>query len=697
MRPTLARFSVALALVLLPVAAAAQTQPRSCRTAQARSGAASAAAPSVHGWDARNMDRRVSPCTDFYQYADGGWLARNPIPPAYSSWGIARQMQAANEAILRGILERAAAEHNAPSGSVDQKLGDFYASCMNAAAIEAEGIQPLLPEFHRIDVLSSLSGVVTEAARLQETGGDVLFQFGSEQDEKNSSQEIAVAAQGGLGLPDRDYYTKTDPRSRELRRQYVVHVTRMFELLGDAPARAAEEAATVMSIETKLAEASMTELEQRDPQAIYHKMAVSQLESLTPNLAWQAYFGESGMSGLENLNVRQPKFFQALNAELQSVPLPAWKTYLRWHLIHAAAPALSSKFVNEDFDFYSRILTGAKQLQPRWKRCVRAADGELGFALGQKYVEKQFPPSAKSAALLMVQNLMIALREDIQTLPWMAPSTKQAALAKLDKMGIKIGYPDRWRDYSAYRVARGPYVLNLFGGEAFEFRRELAKIGKPLDRTEWGMTPPTINAYYDPLMNEIVFPAGILQPPLFDFQADDAVNYGSMGAIIGHEMTHGFDDEGSQFDAAGNLKNWWTPDDLKNFKARAECVAEQFDGYVAIDNIHENGHLELGESIADLGGLVIAYKAFQKTPEAKSSRKIGGFTPDQRFFLAYARSWENNNRPELTRLQVNTDPHPLPRLRAIGPLSNMPAFAQAFGCHAGDAMVRPPAEVCRIW
>jgi predicted metalloendopeptidase len=643
------------------------------------------------------MDRSVSPCSDFYQYADGGWLAKNPIPADYPSWGASEKMQSDTQVVLRQILERAAAEQNPATGSVDQKIGDFYASCMNTKAIENEGIEPLASELMRIDAIGSLADLEAEVGRLQAMGVNVLFEFGSEQDAKNSTEQIAAAAQGGLGLPDRDYYTKTDAQSRALRRQYADHVGRMLELAGDSPAKAATEAKTVLAIEGQLAQASMTRLEQRNPDAIYHKMDLRQLQALTPEFSWPAYFREIGIAGIGTVNVRQPKFFQALGGSLKAIPLPEWKTYLRWQFIHRAAPALPAKFVAENFRFYGRILTGAKQLRPRWMRCVQATDEELGFALGQKYVAEKFPPAAKTAALAMVRNLTSALREDMQTLPWMSPATRQAATAKLNKLGIKVGYPDRWRDYSAYHVSRGPYVENRFRGEEFDFHRDLAKIGKPVDRTEWAMTPPTINAYYDPEMNEIVFPAGILQPPFFDAQADDALNYGGIGAVIGHEMTHGFDDEGRKFDADGNLKNWWTPEDLKNFQARAECVATQFDGYVVAGNLHENGHLELGESIADLGGLTIAYRAFEKTPEANSQRKLDGYTPDQRFFLSYARTWEENVRPELVQLELNVDPHPLPRFRTIGPLSDLPAFAKAFGCHAGDPMERPAGEACHIW
>lgn len=656
-----------------------------------------ALAPVIHGLDVASMDTTCQPCQDFYHYANGEWLKKNPIPPAYPSWGRFNELAERNREELRQILEEAAADRNAPPGSNEQKIGDFYASCMDERQIEAAGIRPLEPEFERIEKLRSLADLVDEIAHLQSEGVGVLFNFGSTQDEKNSSQVIGGAEQGGLGLPDRDYYTRTDDKSKELRAKYLQHVAKMFELLGDGAGRAQAEASTVMNIETKLAEASMTRIERRDPVKTYHKMSRDQLKALTPAFGWVRYFHDLGFPNIQTVDVAQPKFFEEMNQELTTVPLADWKVYLRWHLIHATAPALSSAFVNENFEFYGRTLEGTKELLPRWKRCVAATDRQLGFALGRAYVKKYFPPEAKARALEMVHNLMDALRDDIQHLSWMGPATKKQALAKLDAFQLKIGYPDKWRDYSAFHVDRGPYVLNTLRGDAYENNYELAKIGKPVDRTEWQMTPPTVNAYYDPQMNEIVFPAGILQPPFFDAQRDDAMNYGGMGAVIGHEMTHGFDDEGRQFDARGNLRDWWTPEDAKNFQRRAECVEKQFDAYVVEDHLHENGKLVLGESIADLGGLKIAYRALEKSLQGKPRPRLDGFTPEQRFFLAFAQVWASNDRPQYERLQVSIDEHPIDRFRAIAAPSNMPAFAQAFGCHAGDAMVRPASERCEIW
>jgi len=650
----------------------------------------------VHGINPAYMNTKVSVCVDFNQYANGGWAASHPIPPEFPSYGTFRQLLDRSDDALHQILEAAAGKTNSPAGSDEQKIGDFYASCMDTEQVERQGAKPLQPEFDRIAKIHDLASLREEVAHLQGYGANVLFRFSSQQDRKDSTQVIAAASQGGMGLPDRDYYFRDDEKYQKIRDAYVKHIAAMLALLGDDASQAAAEAQTVMGIETKLAQSAMGRIELRDPDATYHKMGMEELGSLTPNLAWPAYFTELGYPKIDQVNVGQPKFFITFNDLLASVPLDGWKTYLRFHLLSAAAPALSDNFVQEDFNFHSRTLQGTEKMLPRWKRCVEATDRRLGFALGKQYVQKQFPPEARARADKMVHFLIEALRQDIQTLPWMGPETKKAALAKLDAFTPKIGYPDKWRDYSAYQVDRGPYVENVLRGDVFEFHRSLNKIGKPVDRTEWGMTPSTVNAYYSSSMNEIVFPAGILQPPFFDPKADDAANYGGIGAVIGHEMTHGFDDQGRKFDAHGNRTDWWTAEDLKNFQERATCVEKQFNGYVAIDDIHEKGKLVLGESIADLGGLTIAYKAYQKSLEGKPRpAEIDGFTPEQRFFLSFAQIWAGNDRPEFIRLQVNTNPHPLHNFRAIGAPSNMPAFQQAFGCKAGDPMVRE--ERCTIW
>ena len=651
-----------------------------------------------HGFDPANLDRSCAPCKDFNQFANGGWMAKNPIPAAYPSWGVGNEVSERNRDILHQILEDAAKNTAAARGSIEQKVGDYYASCMDTTAIDNAGIKPLQPEFDRIEEIADVAGLEAEIVRLQSAGVDAFFQVGSTQDFENSSEVTGGVDQGGLGLPDRDYYTRDDAKSKEQRDEYVKHVAKMFELMGDPVATAAGEAQTVMEIETQLAKSSQTNVERREPKNLYHRMPQSGLKTLAPTFPWDSYFSAVGLAGKGDVNVTAPDFFKTLGQMVSAHPISNWKTYLRWHLVNAAAPALSQPFVDENFHFNGTILTGTKEILPRWKRCVRSTDHSLGEALGQMYVKKAFPPEAKTRALAMVNNLEAALADDLRHLPWMSETTRQQALRKLQAITNKIGYPDKWRDYSTLEIARGPYVENVLRADTFEFHRDLNKVGKPVDRSEWGMTPPTVNAYYNPQLNEIVFPAGILQPPYFDFQADDAFNYGAMGAIIGHEITHGFDDEGSQFDAQGNMKNWWTPEDEKNFEARGACIAKQFGDFVVEDNLKENGKLVEGESIADLGGLVIAYAAYQKSLVGKARpQDIDGFTPDQRFFLGYARSWAENMRPEYARTLTNVDPHPLPKFRVLGPLSNFPAFAKAFDCKSGDAMVRPPSDRCEIW
>jgi putative endopeptidase len=660
-------------------------------------GSSQNSAAEAHGVDLTILDKTCKPCEDFYNYANGEWLKKNPVPAAYPSWGRFNELAERNREQLHGILDSAAANWKAPSGSNEQKIGDFYASCMDEKQINAAGANPLNPEFGRIAAVSNVADLQAEVARLQSEGVGALFQFGSTQDMKDSTRVIGGADQGGLGLPDRDYYTKTDDKSKQVREQYREHVTKMFALVVGDSAKAAAEANTVLDLETKLAEASLTNVERRDPDKTYHKMSRTELRTLTPNWSWDTYFQQIGYTNIDAVDVSAPKFFETMSRELKQVPVSDWKIYLRWHLVNSAAPWLSQPFVDEDFNFKGRVLQGTTELLPRWKRCVSATDHQLGEALGQIYVEKYFPPRAKARAQEMVGRLIDALHDDLQTLSWMGPATRQQALAKLSTFTRKIGYPDKWRDYSAYRVDRTSYAGNQMRGAEFAFKRDLNKIGKPVDRNEWGMTPPTVNAYYDAEMNEIVFPAGILQPPFFDPDADDASNFGGMGAVIGHEMTHGFDDQGRKFDAQGNLRDWWTPEDQKNFNERAQCVKTQFESYKVQDNLHENGDLVLGESIADLGGLNIAYRALQKELATKRPPAIGGFTPEQRFFLAYTQIWAASDRPEFERLMLNTNPHPLARLRAIAAPSNMPAFSQAFGCKDGDAMVRAAAMRCQIW
>src|SRR5579864_7660418 len=580
-----------------------------------RAGQGTAGSPKTaetHGVELTILDKTCKPCDDFFNFANGEWLKKNPIPAAYPSWGRFNELAERNREELRGILESAAADSKAPSGSNEQKIGDFYASCMDEKQINAAGAKPLDPEFGRIAGINNAAGLQSEVAHLQRIGVGALFQFGSTQDMKDSTRVIGGADQGGLGLPDRDYYTKTDDKSKQIREQYQEHIAKMFGLVGDDAAKSAVEAKTILDLETRLAEASLTNVERRDPEKTYHKMSRPELQTLTPNWSWDAYFQQIGYSTIDSVDVSAPKFFETISREMKEIPVGDWQIYLRWHLLNSAAPWLSQPFVDEDFNFKGRVLQGTKELLPRWKRCVSATDRELGEALGQIYVEKYFPPRAKARAEEIVGHLVDALRDDLQTLSWMGPATRQQALAKLSKFTRKIGYPDKWRDYTAYRVDRTSYASNQMRGGEFAFQRDLNKIGKPVDRAEWQMTPPTVNAYYDAEMNEIVFPAGILQPPFFDPDADDASNYGGMGAVIGHEMTHGFDDQGRKFDAEGNLRDWWTAEDQKNFNERAQCVKTQLESYKVQDNLHENGDLVLGESIADLGGLNIAFRALEK-------------------------------------------------------------------------------------
>ncbi len=651
-----------------------------------------------HGFDLANLDRSVQPCDDFFHFVDGGWIKSNPIPAQYPSWSVPSKLAEDNREKLHQILEAAAKDANAPAGSVQQKIGDFYSSCMNEAQIEKAGVQPLQGEFDRIEKVSSVAELEAEIARLHGIGVRALFDFGGQPDIKNSSQVIAFASQGGLGLPDRDYYLRTDPKSQQTRDAYIEHVQKMLELIGDDDAKAAAGTKTVIDIETKLAKASMTRVETRDADKTYHKLNLSELAALTPHFSWTSYFGQIGFPSIESVDVEQPDFFKEVDADLTATPLADWKVYLRWNLINTSAEALSAKFVDEDFNFYEKTLTGTKEQLPRWQRCVRATDQHLGEALGQIYVQKYFPAEAKAHALEMVRNLIAALRADLATLDWMSEDTRRQAIAKLDAYQLKIGYPDVWRDYSKYQVDRGVYIDVVQRGEAFAQDYRLSRIGKPVDRKRWNMTPPTVNAYYSPTMNEIVFPAGILQPPIYDPNRDEALNYGGIGAVIGHEMTHGFDDQGAKFDAQGNLHNWWTAVDLKNFQERGDCVAKQFDGFVVEAGLHENGKLVEGESIADFGGLLISYAAFEKYLEVHGRPGlIDGFTAEQRFFLAWGQMWAGSIRPEYARLIVNTNPHPLGQFRAIAPLTNMPAFAEAFHCTEGNRMVRPESERCKIW
>ncbi|HBB89057.1 MAG TPA: M13 family peptidase [Blastocatellia bacterium] len=654
-------------------------------------------AGNLPGFDIGNMDTSVSACANFFQYANGGWTAKNQIPAAFSRWGRFEVLDEQNIGVLHGILDGLLAKKSLKTGTNEQKIADYYRSCMDEPGIEGQGVQPIQPELDRIAAINDVAGLQAQIARFHAYRIPAVFGFGGAQDFKNSTAVIAQAVQGGLGLPDRDYYTKDDQKSRQTREEYAKHVATMFELLGDSPDRAAAEAKTVLSIETKLAENSTTRVQRRDPEANYHPMNRTELSALTPHFDWRNYFDGVGLPTIDKINVGQPDFFKAADKLLTAISLDDWKSYLRWHLLNSTAGTLSAKFVQEDFNFSGKYLQGTKEMQPRWRRCIVSTDRALGEALGQLYIQKTFTPAARARAQDMVKNLVEALRSDLTTLSWMSDDTRKKAISKLDAFIRKIGYPDKWRSYEALQVSKGPFYNNTISARQFEVKRNLGKIGKPVDKTEWGMSPPTVNAYYNPSINEIVFPAGILQPPFYDPKADDAFNYGGIGVVIGHEMTHGFDDTGARFDADGNLAMWWTPDDFKKFKDRTDCVVKQFDGYEVEPGLNQNGKLVVGESVADLGGLAVAYAAYQKSLNGKPGKVIAGFTPEQRFFLGYAQIWAQNIRPEAARLRVATDPHPLGRFRVNGPLSNMELFATAFQCKASDPMVRPADKRCQIW
>jgi len=643
--------------------------------------------------DVSSMDTSVDPCSDFFTYSCGTWIRKNPIPPDQTSWSVYSKLEDDNKVILREILESAAAAPTPDRDAVKQKIGDYYAACMDEKAIDAAAIKPLQPILDRIQQLQSKQDIANVAGSMVSSGA--LFRFRSDQDYKDSTQVIAELDQGGLGLPDRDYYLKTDAKSVELRKAYEAHLQKMFELLGDKPDAAVAQAQTVMRIETALAKGSLTRVERRDPQKLYHKMTTHQLGALSPLFQWKTYFAKVGLSPVEALNVETPEFFKTLNTELQNEDLANWKTYLRWHLVNANAPFLSSDFVNADFEFYGKTLQGAQELEPRWKRCVGYVDNDLGEALGQVYVEQTFSPEAKQRAQKMVKEIEDAMAQDINSLSWMTPATKQQAVEKLHTVANKIGYPDKWRDYSTLTIARDDEMGNVLRAREFEFHRQLAKIGAPVDRGEWQMTPPTVNAYYDPQMNDINFPAGTLQPPLFDANSDAAPNFGDTGGTIGHELTHGFDDEGRQFDAHGNLRDWWTPEDAKAFERRASCISDQYSQYVIVDDIKINGKLTLGEDVADLGGLILAYMAWQEDAKGQALEPIEGFTPEQRFFIAYGQSWCASTRDETKRLRATIDPHSPDKYRANGVVSNMSEFQQAFHCKTGAPMVRE--NRCRVW
>jgi putative endopeptidase len=653
----------------------------------------------LHGIDVNDMDRKASPCQNFYDFANGNWRANNPIPPSMVMWSRRWAAGESTKDVLRGILEDAAA-HSATAApkSTERLIGDYYTACMNEKEIDAQGVKALHRELDLIQSIQTVADLQKAITRLNEEALFAPFAFGSVQDPHHPQFVIADAAAAGLGLPERDYYFKDDDKSKETRQKYVEHVATMFVLAGSDKAAAAASAQVVMRMETALARASLTNVELRDPYATDHKMKLDDLQKLTPDFNWPEYFKTGNLDPSVAINVDQPKFMQEVQRQLKETSLADWKTYLTWQLLDTAAPSLSTPFVQEDFAFNQQYLQGATEMKPRWKRCVEATDTNLGEALGKVYVEKKFSPEAKARMQEMVKNILLALHDDILTVTWMSDATKQKALEKLSTFNPKVGYPDKWKDYSSVEITQGSYWNDVVEARRFAVRDDARLIGKPVDRLRWGMTTPTSNAYYNPLLNEIVFPAGILLPPMFDVNATDAVNYGGIGPVIGHEISHGFDDQGAQYDSTGELKSWWTPADYKEFQSRGQCVVDQFSSYTVEGGLHENGKLVLGESIGDLGGVKLAYLAFEKSMEGKPRPPDqDGFTPEQQFFISWGQSRGDEIRPDAQRQFVLTNPHPISKYRVIGPLSNLPEFCKAFGCKDGDAMVRSAQLRCSVW
>jgi putative endopeptidase len=657
------------------------------------------ALPYTPSLDVSAMDKSIDPCVDLYTYSCGSWQKKNPIPPDQTSWSVYAKLYQDNLTFLRGMLEQAE-QGGSSRDAVTQKIGDFYGACMDESAVEKRGISSIQGELDAIAQLKSAKEITPLVAHLQMTStgySKIMFSAGSSQDPDNSEQVIADVDQGGLGMPDRDYYTKDDAKSKETRERYLQHMQKVFELSGDNPAAAKKNAETVMRIETALAKASLTRVDRRDPHKLVHKMKVADLTKLAPNFDWTGYYREMHYPEFAILNVDAPEFMKELNRLLTAESVNNWKVYLRFHLVDAASPYLSSSFVNENFEFYRKYLRGATEQQPRWKRCVEYVDYDLGEALGQVYVAKVFSPELKASTLDMVKRIEDAMGQRIRALDWMSPETKQQALIKLAGIRNKIGYPDKWRDYSSVRIDVNDFAGNAERAHEFETKRDINKIGKPVDHGEWDISAQTVDAYYNDQMNDINFPAGVLQPPLYDPKTDDAPNYGNTGGTIGHELTHGFDDEGSQFDAKGNLKDWWTKEDRVKFDARTKCVDDQYSSYVAVEDVHVNGKLTLGENVADLGGEILAYMAWKDANKDKHLEPVDGLTPEQRFFVGFAQ-WDcANERPEDLRVRAVTDPHSPARYRINGVVVNMLEFKEAFSCKDGQPMVKPDKDVCRVW
>jgi putative endopeptidase len=651
-----------------------------------------------HGFDLTGMDRTVNACDNFYRFAVGQWRDTHPLPAQYSRFGRFEELSERNRELLHTILEEDAAKATtAPMASAEQKVGDFYASCMNEAAIEKAGISPIQQELDRINAVTDRTSLLAEVTRLHDMGFAPLFRVGGQNDFKNSKMIIASVGTGQLGLPDRDYYLRDDERFKNTRGQYVDHVAKMFALTGENPDQARVDAERVLQLESKLAQAQMSRVEMRIPENRYHMMPVSQLASTAPAVDWNAYLAALGVNQ-QNVNVVEPKYLETVNRLLGDVSLDDLKTYLRWNVINSASSSLSKPFEEEEFDFNGRILSGQQQQQERWKRCVRSTDSNLGQLLGQEYVRRNFTPQAKAKMNQLIDNLVSALRDDIPTLSWMGPETKQAALGKLNAFQRKIGYPDKWRDYSALSITRDSYAENVRAARRFAYHYNLARIGKPDDPNEWGgFTPPTVNASYNPPRNDITFPAGILQPPFYDPNADDAYNYGGIGTVIGHEMTHGFDDQGAKFDSEGNLRNWWTDEDLKNFQSRTGCISNEYSEFNVAPGININGKLVTGEATADLGGATLALRAYEKSLQGKKRENIDGFTPEQRFFLGFAQVWGENMAAQAQTRAALTDPHAQGPFRVNGTVQNMPEFQKAFNCSEVSKMVREASKRCAIW
>jgi putative endopeptidase len=678
-----ARFSTAL--VFLAATAIAQ-QTSAVKPLQAM--------PYAPSLDVASMDKSIDPCVDFYKFSCGGWMKNNPIPADQPRWDVYAKLANDNMQFLWGILDQDAKATN--RNPIQQKIGDYFAACMDTDAINKRGATPLAPGLAAIDKLSDRQALIAYLGPLnRNTRGTFFFNSGSTQDPGDSNQVIAEVSAGGLGLPDRDYYLKTDAKSEETRQKYLAYIAQILTLSGTPPAQAKQDAATILRIETTLAKASLTRVDRRDPYKIYHKMKVSELAAISPSISWPDYLTAQGVPNISTLNVAEPEFQKAVDKVLTTESLEALKAYLRFHIVTAAATALSTPFETAYFDFYSGYLRGTQQQPPRWKRCVRQVDRALGEALGQEFVNRTFTPETKQKTVVLTDQIEEAMQSEIEQLDWMSPATKKEALRKLHAVRNKVGYPEKWRDYTSLTVKPDDYFGNTVRATDFETARNWAKVGKPVDRNEWDMTPPTVNAYYNPQMNDINFPAGVLQPPLYDPRSDDAPNYGNTGATIGHELTHAFDDEGRQFDAEGNLKDWWTKEDAKGFEDHINCLRDQFASYVIVDDIHINSKLTSGEDVADLGGTLIAYIAWKKATAGQDLKPIEGFTPDQRFFIGFAQWACENTREANSRLQAATDPHSPGFARINGIVTNMPQFAAAFGCKAGQPMVK--AQVCKVW